>query len=812
MRDPRAGMARLRTGLLVAMALVVAAAIVGLGWKVAGPLASAAGSRSSDAASVAFPAFNLDEWKTFPVQEGGRIKPFQTFAIETVRTLTGRAEFRGLDPVAVALMWILRDGADPATDWIDWEEEPFLLCDHRGLRRAIFGDSEGAQAIRPEEELGKFVSPSVLRQSAGFQELLRQAQAIRAADREKAQQYLSPEQAKAEEVARRLALFESLGRNRPARSPVPAGTDPLRVVALDRVRGSGWFSVGQLRSFEADAGAWSSELESRAQEVPQDYLSREAREALEVFQSRLLAGETEESVEELEATARGRAEEVARRYIEMRSRGDEAGIRALLAGDVIASPAEEREFLGRVGRDGSPESVAAAIRAMVMEKSSLDDLKQRIRSAAEAGYRPDDPQFRMLHRDYLEARFRGRDEALHTPQPYPSGVARRLLASFDAVRGAFVTDDPASFEEASAKFFQAAEEARRGNDAELDSARIALEVRFNEVHPFRWAWVLMLTSAALLAVSLAVRSRVPHVVGLVLYTGSLAFQAFGFYARVSISGRAPVSNMYESIIFVGAMAGVFALLLEAIERRRVVALAGALVSTLSLVLADQLPMVFDPKISPLVPVLRSNYWLVVHVLTIVSSYAAGAVAWALGNLTMGLVVFGRPGRETIRLLSRLTYRAIQLAVLLLAAGTFLGGWWAAESWGRFWGWDPKEVWALIALVAYVIPLHARYLGWVKDFGLAVSSVVCFAAIVMSWYGVNYVLGAGLHSYGFGGGGPWWVLLGGLINLEYVLIAGLRYRPDRGVGEASLAGSEGAQRGPHLVLGRGRMAANGQAPS
>jgi hypothetical protein len=77
-------------------------------------------------------------------------------------------------------------------------------------------------------------------------------------------------------------------------------------------------------------------------------------------------------------------------------------------------------------------------------------------------------------------------------------------------------------------------------------------------------------------------------------------------------------------------------------------------------------------------------------------------------------------------------------------------------------------------VAYVIPLHMRYIGWVREFGTAVSAVICFAVIVMSWYGVNFVLGAGLHSYGFGGGGPWWVFWAGLLNLEWVLIASILY--------------------------------------
>src|SRR5262249_57942209 len=99
-----------------------------------------------------------------------------------------------------------------------------------------------------------------------------------------------------------------------------------------------------------------------------------------------------------------------------------------------------------------------------------------------------------------------------------------------------------------------------------------------------------------------------------------------------------VTNMYETVIWVSFMSAIFALVLEGIYRRRVIALAGALVSTLGLVLADQLPLALDPKINPLVPVLRSNFWLTIHVLTIVSSYAAGTLAWGLGNISLGLIV------------------------------------------------------------------------------------------------------------------------------------------------------------------------------
>lgn len=810
MSEPR-GKGDVRTWTLRLSALAVGAAIVGLGWKVAGPLATGAVASESAEAAPRLPGFDLTPWRTFPVQEGGRVKPFETFAIETVRAVTGRTKYRGMDPVAVALMWTLRDGSDPQSDRIDWDDEAFILCDHRGLRRAIYRDAAGSGGLTEEQESGKFVSPADLRASAGFQELLRQAQAIRTKDREKAQHYLSPEQSKAEEVAKRLVLFESLGLNRPAGSPMPAGSDPLHVVALDGAPGAGWFAIGQLRAFAEDPEAWTREIESRALESPQHYLGPDARRTLESFQRRLAAGEAEGAVAALDARARERADSVAGRYVELRAKQDEEAVQALIYGEVIGSPAEERELMQRVGSGGgSPDAAAAAIRSMVLDKqeAALAGLKQRVRSAIATGYRPDDPQFRMLHLDYLEAASGGTAPA-SAWQPYPASEAGEVLAAFESARAAFAGEDASAFDRASAAFFRRVAEVGRAHGSEADAGRIALESRFNRVQPFRWAWIAMLTASVLLAAAIITGSRAAYGVGMASFVASMGFQGFGFYARVAISGRAPVSNMYESIIFVGAMSAVFALLLEAIDRRKVVALAGALVSTLALVLADQLPLVFDPKISPLVPVLRSNYWLVVHVLTIVSSYAGGAVAWALGNLTLGLIVFGKPGRETIKTLSRLTYRAVQIAVLLLAAGTFLGGWWAAESWGRFWGWDPKEVWALIALVAYVIPLHARYLGWVKDFGLAASAVVCFATIVMSWYGVNYVLGAGLHSYGFGGGGPWWVFLAGLVNLEFVLIACLRAgRAPEAVGTTPPEPQRASARGPHFVVARGSVAADG----
>jgi len=161
--------------------------------------------------------------------------------------------------------------------------------------------------------------------------------------------------------------------------------------------------------------------------------------------------------------------------------------------------------------------------------------------------------------------------------------------------------------------------------------------------------------------------------------------------------------------------------------------------------------------------------------TITLGYAAFAVTMAVSHIALGYYLFAPQAKDTIAKLDNFVYRAMQIGVLLLAAGTILGGIWAHYAWGRFWGWDPKETWALIALLSYLIPLHGRLAGWMSSFALSVSGVVCFLAVLMAWYGVNFVLGKGLHSYGFGVGGFGYVLGFVAVELAFVGIAALRRR-------------------------------------
>jgi ABC-type transport system involved in cytochrome c biogenesis permease subunit len=182
------------------------------------------------------------------------------------------------------------------------------------------------------------------------------------------------------------------------------------------------------------------------------------------------------------------------------------------------------------------------------------------------------------------------------------------------------------------------------------------------------------------------------------------------------------------------------------------------------------PSILDPTLQPLEPVLRSNFWLTVHVLTITISYSAFFVAFCLGDVGLFYYLRGEnQWKERLQVIANGIYRAMQIGVVLLASGILLGGVWADYSWGRFWGWDPKETWALIALLGYIAILHARLVGLIKQFGMVVSSIVTFSLVIMAWYGVNYVLGAGLHSYGFGAGGVEYVSAFIALHFLYVIV-------------------------------------------
>jgi cytochrome c-type biogenesis protein CcsB len=312
------------------------------------------------------------------------------------------------------------------------------------------------------------------------------------------------------------------------------------------------------------------------------------------------------------------------------------------------------------------------------------------------------------------------------------------------------------------------------------------EVFYNRLDPFQWAELLYGVAFVGLWIAHAARGKKPWAgaMGLMAAVAGVLFHGGGITLRCIIAGRPPVTNMYESVVWVsfGVIAFAFAFYFR--YRTFTYLLAALPASAVCLILLRQLPVAMPPNIDPLVPVLRSNFWLTIHVLTITLSYAAFLLAMAFGHIVLWRFIRDPENAPDQVTLHFWLYRVIQLGVLLLAAGTILGGVWANYSWGRFWGWDPKETWALIALLCYLVVLHGRVAEWWDQFGLAVASVVCFCAVLMTWYGVNFVLGKGLHSYGFGLGGESYVAGFIVLDLAYVATAAIRYARSRPAREAA----------------------------
>ncbi len=238
------------------------------------------------------------------------------------------------------------------------------------------------------------------------------------------------------------------------------------------------------------------------------------------------------------------------------------------------------------------------------------------------------------------------------------------------------------------------------------------------------------------------------ILGWHLFAGFL-FHTFGLGLRWYISGHSPMSNGYESMIFISwvtLLAGFI------FSRKSVFALsATAVLASMTLMVAHLSFM--DPEITNLVPVLKS-YWLTLHVSVITGSYGFLGLGAILGLITLILLALSNnENRErianTIDELTVINYKTLTLGLYFLTIGTFLGAIWANESWGRYWGWDPKETWSLITIIIYSIVIHARLIPGMKDiFTFNILSLFAFSSVLMTYFGVNYYL-SGLHSYAGG---------------------------------------------------------------
>jgi cytochrome c-type biogenesis protein CcsB len=276
---------------------------------------------------------------------------------------------------------------------------------------------------------------------------------------------------------------------------------------------------------------------------------------------------------------------------------------------------------------------------------------------------------------------------------------------------------------------------------------IERELLYNRVRPSRLAWWVLAFATVVSLIAWARPQRWLEVLATVGLTAGFGIMTWGLALRWQIADRIPASNMYESMLFLAWGVGLFALVARFAIRHRLVVINATLMATLAMILVDLLPL--DPFIHPMPPTLSGTPWLAIHVPITMVSYSVFALGMLAAHIQIGTEIFAPARRELAARMNDLLYWYMHVGSILLAAGIFTGSIWAASSWGRYWGWDPKEVWSLIALLAYMAILHGRFDRLIGPFGTAAMSIVAFWTILMTYIGVNFVLTAGLHSYGFG---------------------------------------------------------------
>lgn len=296
-----------------------------------------------------------------------------------------------------------------------------------------------------------------------------------------------------------------------------------------------------------------------------------------------------------------------------------------------------------------------------------------------------------------------------------------------------------------------------GGTVMLSDEKVKTEVRYNKYDIFKKLYKWYMYAGTLLFVLLIIqifkeKSKAINIavtVFKIIIIALFAMHTAGLIARWYISGHAPWSDAYESMIYVAWATMLFGLLFG--RKSDLTMASTAFVTSMILMIAHWNWM--DPAIANLQPVLDS-YWLMIHVAVIVASYGPFTLGMILGIVVLFLMIATNKKNKAkmllnIKELTIINEMSLTVGLVMLTIGNFLGGMWANESWGRYWGWDPKETWALISIMIYAFVIHMRLVPGLRGrWGFNLASIIAFASILMTYFGVNFYL-AGLHSYASG---------------------------------------------------------------
>ncbi|WP_347243909.1 cytochrome c biogenesis protein CcsA [Thermogutta sp.] len=937
-------------------------------------------------------AIDWSVWQKLPLFEDGRIKPMDTFARRVVEKITGRPNPTLAPPAGAssneAVQKLFPEGR-PRTwsapelvfSWLvepeKWENIPFLAATHETLRSELL-------EVPLTDESGhrlKYVTPQDVERSIAFENYLRDLSRRRKEVEDRGGRFrmtgLDLHVARLWDAYATYRLLTFIPRP-DSRVGFPP---PIKVVhpvprRLERLVDL-WQSVqpqitqlaemGALRLGAETGSAESTDESARESKESPQFVEEVAKEFAALGNSidTISVGELDRRVASLQPKVRRIAMEVE----SLRHRAFQVNVRSDGDAQRLDSLRSQLRLLASRVHDVAQE--LEALEPMIYDTGSVPNvLPAMIPACLSTETQTGEPVSPWLS---LWAVLYGSPDVL---RGYDMGKVNQARQWFEKAAAAYRSHDPAQADNVSQSLAQFAailgdlgrsiESERRNlpvDEAHRDLlAQTAypppgytnLEVFYNAFDPFHWAWITNLCAFGILLIGIGRARRVSLFVGLGVLVLAQIITAVGFGMRVAISGWAPVTNMFESIVFVSFVIGILGIwfvvqpvLGEAVRRawsfvslpfeplvhvtpdeklgsgasgktikaaifagrlilggmlfyylavvpydvgksravfdlvpeitrslgspslasvlmnvlgwlvgicillcivwlvprfcatvavaavstipaafrgpdlrgkvdhavqRSPFALAAAGLAFLTTVIAYFSP-VWDKGIEALQPVLRDRLWLFAHVLTVTAGYGAGLLAWGIGNIALGYYLFGRyqylkPGERRLKgerhraqggtattatfveapepcyTLAQYIYKCVQVAVILLTAGTILGGVWADRAWGRFWGWDPKEVWALISILVYMALLHGRYAGWVNTFGMAAGSVFGMISVVWAWYGTNFLMPAGLHAYaGEGSGGGLYVVAAFTANLVFVGLAWVRYRRETYRGEA-----------------------------
>ncbi|MBC8256710.1 MAG: cytochrome c biogenesis protein CcsA [Candidatus Marinimicrobia bacterium] len=278
---------------------------------------------------------------------------------------------------------------------------------------------------------------------------------------------------------------------------------------------------------------------------------------------------------------------------------------------------------------------------------------------------------------------------------------------------------------------------------------IKLETWTNKANLFYKSIALYILAFLLLVISWMSKPILLRRISFACLLGGLAFHSYGILLRIIIMSRPPVSTLYESIIFVSLIGVICASLLEYSRKDGMGIFMGTIVGAalhfVGLGYAND-----GDTLGMLVAVLNSNFWLATHVTTITIGYGTSLFAGVLGHVYLLQAIRTPFDKKYLKTVNSNVFGATLFALFFTLFGTILGGIWADQSWGRFWGWDPKENGALLIVMWQIMMLHLRITGLVKPMGFALGMILNNILVILAWFGVN-LLGVGLHSYGFATG-------------------------------------------------------------